>query len=458
MPQSPQKAYDAREMPPPSMRGSKDAASISRILPIILLYSLIIPAGINFTFGTVLLYPFRIILLISMPIVAMEMARTRLRPMLADYLVLIAAGWLFIATIYNLGFGNGIESASREAIDFAMGYFVARACIRSGQDVVRLLWWFLPGFLFIAAIFAFESISHKLVLFPLFPHFTKTVDSISQVRLGLMRARGPFPHPIHGGLFLASFLPLYFVLAGRAKKRLAGILAACTAFFSLSSAAILALLLSIALTAYAWLASRLYGRINWFNLLIPLVTILVLLELVTESGVVKLIIRYFSISPGTGYYRLLIWEYGSEAVRAKPLFGVAYGGYERVGWMRTGSVDNHWLALAIRFGIVVPVVLLGAVVMAMWNLSKARKWCHPQDRWITHGLTITLFATSACLWTVFAWLQVQVWFMMLIGMSVSLSQTLVAQAAFARRLSMRGTPRSGIGTVQPADQRMRPLQ
>lgn len=425
--------------PPVFVPGRLPTSALHRYLPIVLLYSLIIPAGISFSIGTVVLFPFRLLLLLSMPFVIMELVRGRVKWVWADTCVLLAALWIFASLLLNRGTGEGLESGAREAIDFAVGYFVARAYIRSGNDVARLLKAFLPGFLFIAAILAFESITHKLVLYPLFQYNVKYAEVLNQQRLGLLRAWGPFPHPIHGGLFMAMFLPLYYVTEARSGRRWTGVLASCAGFFSLSSAAILALLLAAGLTFYIWISARVFRRVNWLYLLVPFAAILSVLEFVTQSGVVKLIIRYFSISPGTGYYRLLIWEYGTASVWSHPWIGIGYAGYERVVWMRSGSVDNHWLALAMRFGLPVSVFLVVAMVLALWHLSSARRlaFVTPRDRWFSHGLTISIVATSACLLTVFAWLQVQVWYMMLLGIAVALSQSMTRQSAFAVRSRMQ---------------------
>lgn len=422
--------------PPVFVPGHLPTSALHRYLPIVLLYSLIIPAGISFSIGTVVLFPFRLLLLLSMPFVAMELVRGRVKWVWADTCVLLAALWIFGTLLLHRGLSNGIESGTREAVDFAMGYFVARAYIRSGNDVARLFKAFLPGFLLVAAILAFESISHRLVIYPFFAYNVKYEGVLNQYRLGLLRAWGPFPHPIHGGLFMATFLPLYFFSEVQVQRRWAGVLASLAGFFSISSAAILALMLTAALTMYAWLSARIFRRINWMYLLTPILATLALLEFVTQSGVMKLIIRYFSISPGTGYYRLLIWEYGTASVRANPWFGIGYNDYERIFWMRSGSVDNHWLGLAIRFGFPVSLFLAAAAGLALIYLARARRlaFVNVRDRWLTHGITISIAATSACLLTVFAWLQVQAWYMMLLGIAVGLAESMKRQAVHTARV------------------------
>ena len=103
------------------------------------------------------------------------------------------------------------------------------------------------------------------------------------IRLGLFRAPGPFPHPILAGVFLASFLPLYVLGGVRGWPKIAGIVAAVCSFFTLSSAALLGLVVGGALLAYNWLSERV-TNLTWRLFFVVTGVLVFVAETATGSG------------------------------------------------------------------------------------------------------------------------------------------------------------------------------
>jgi len=241
----------------------------------------------------------------------------------------------------------------------------------------------------------------------------------ADIRYGLMRATGPFSHPILAGVFFAGLMPLYYFSPLRGWPRLVGLASGVGAIFTLSSSAFLGIFIFIVLAVYDWLQKRV-SFLNWPVFLAATAAVLAALQVVTKSGLIAVLIRY-TVNPATGYYRLLIWEYGSRSVAKHPLFGIGYEPFEKLKWM-TDSIDTIWLAIAVRNGLPPALLLGGAVVLAIVGLALFVSRSVTSDGRICLGIAITLTIFFVLGFTVSFFGGMLIWFVILIGVGTTFGQ------------------------------------
>jgi O-antigen ligase len=184
---------------------------------------------------------------------------------------------------------------------------------------------------------------------------------------------------------MIGFLPLYYFSGLRSWPFIAGVLIALTGFFSLSSAAFLALILAFGLIAIYHLKAYI-PKVSWWTISGLLILLVWTLHMVSQSGIIWVIAR-LTLTPNTALYRILIWEKGSVSVAKHPWFGIGYRQWERPAWMGE-SVDAHFLLLAMRHGLVVPIVLMAAIIYGIIRLGTVIPYLQPKDRTFCIGINI----------------------------------------------------------------------
>lgn len=373
---------------------------------------------------------FRIGLLLFVPFIFARMVGARTRPILADWMIILSVAWGLISFCLIYGFGNGLVRGSGIVIDFAGAYVLGRLAIDSPQALRRVLILISPGLLFAGTIMMIESISGQLIYRPFFADlfggatFYEGGEAVGlmefeeEIRLGLARGYGPFAHPILGGVMLTSMLPLYWKSGLRSWPKWIGIAAAVMGLFSVSSAAILTFALGVILIAADW-GKRYVRGIGWPMVAAFVGAVCIAVEGLSNRGIGGLIAQ-FTLNPQTAYYRLLIWEYGSQSVLNHPWIGIGYNPWERPAWMSL-SVDQHFLSLAMRNGIPFALLQLGAMLVTTIGTGMRAAISGFRDREVFVGLNFTLILILFASLTVMLFGESNVLFMMLVGIAASYS-------------------------------------
>jgi len=399
---------------------------------------LLLPAQFVLDVGGLVLPAYRIFLLGAVFYIGAEFIKGRLRR-LPDFLVLGAAVWITVALIITTGVDRAASGAGAQFIDIALSYLFARCAFRELRDLRTFLVLMAPGIMVAGAILMVEAVLGQYFVQQFASSITGRAQTVyasaSSVRLGLLRGTGPFPHPILAGLFLSSFLSLYFLSGLRGWPRIAGALGSVLAFFSISSAALLALVVTGVFLTYDWLITKI-RNLTW-RLFIFFGTLFVFVaEFATNSGTIGLILRFAALNSGSAFYRTLIWRFGTQSVAKHPWFGVGFNEWERLPWMNS-SVDNYWLLLAIQYGLLPPVLLLVAVAIAVFGLAVRQSAHHPVDATLMRGLAIAVSVATLAAFSVAIWLSMQVWFFMLLGIAVSLRTAAPRSVLPPRTLAMQ---------------------
>lgn len=417
---------------PPTLSGSSGGLHAGVFLAVVLGYVMLLPPQFNVVIGGSVIPPYRFFLIASALYIVGSLSRQLWRLMLVDYLMLFAILWTSLAFYLNSDFEDFVTATVAQASDVGLSYFFARAAFRSIRDFRIFLLMMAPGFALIATILAVESITRTHFLQP----FTQSIlgtgggYTFIDIRRGLMRAAGPFAHPILAGVVMASLLSLYWFSGLRRWPRWIGTGAAIGSFFTVSSAALLGLVLGTGMIAFNWMTERL-TNLTWKLFFMISGIVFLATELGTQSGTFNLLVRYASLNTVSSYYRTLIWKYGSMNVERNPWFGIGYGDWDRPYWM-TRSIDNYWLLQAIQFGIIPPLVYLIVIIMAVVGLSRRSARENLVDQRTLRGIAISMAVMALGALSVSVWLSAQVWFHLLMGISVSMAYgfaTLPKQAA-----------------------------
>lgn len=382
--------------------GASSSGRLLALIPLLLVFYsfLLLPPEVEVTVYGVNLPSYRMALLaMTVPALWMLLKEKMGATSPIDIAVTIIAFWIVLSFTMIYGFESGIVRGAGIMIDTALPYVIARACVKTMDDLRYFLLLCLPGLLFAGGVLALESLSGRLLLRPAFASVFGSISAFSggeasgsliikdEYRLGLLRAYGPFPHPILAGIAMVGFLPLYYFSGLRGWPYVLGIVAALTGFFALSSAAFLALIVAVgAILIYH--VKPYIPKISWWTISAMLVLMLWSVHMVSKNGIIPVISR-LTLTPATADYRTLIWEFGSISVANNPWFGIGYRQWERLSWMGE-SVDAHFLLLAMRHGLVVPVLLLIAMTYGMIRLGIITPFLTARDRSFAIGLNISL--------------------------------------------------------------------
>jgi O-antigen ligase len=375
---------------------------LRQLFPIVaVFYSfLILPPEVEFAVFGVNLTSYRIALIaMSVPGLWMTLRSATRSFSPIDLAIAAIAFWIMLSFTIIYGFESGLVRGAGITIDTVLPYFVARACVKSLDDIRYFLILCVPGLAFVGSVLALESLSGRLLMRPAFASVfgainvyaggeaTGSLEITNEYRLGLLRAYGPFAHPILAGISMAGFLPLYYFSGLRSWPFLIGLASAATGFFGLSSAAFLALILAFgAILIYHSKAH--IPKLSWWTISCLLGLLTVALHMASQNGLISVISR-LTLTPHTAEYRTLIWEYGSVSVTKYPWFGIGYRQWERLAWMGE-SVDAHFLLLGMRHGLLVPILLLIAMVYGMIRLGLVIPYLSRRDRAFAIGINVTM--------------------------------------------------------------------
>lgn len=393
--------------------------------PILLLIaSLIWPASLAFQAGTISLTFYKIALLILFFVTLAELMRRPIKFHAADYLIFLFSIIQAIVLVYHHGLTQpfvaysylnpimsvGWENAGNNGLVFLVPYFTARAFIRTPHQLAATLRFLIMIVIGLSAFAWIESITGFSILRGI------QLSGIHQ-RLGLDRAAGPFPHPILWGIFAASSLA--FVLAQISTKwtlptrSALFVLLLGAVFTSLSSVAFVSVIIQLALIGWLILTPKLAGR--WLYVAAAALVLYLYVDIFANRSPLAVFFSYATLNPYTGYYRMLIWEFGMPNFLASPLVGIGFHDWVRPGWMNA-SVDSFWLVIMLRYGLAGLLPLTIAIFSILLKLSKTAK---TEAARLPVGMATALIFVLVSMiiggFTVHLWAQSLIVFMFLLG-------------------------------------------
>jgi len=304
---------------------------------------------------------------------------------------------MFLSFIINHG-AQGVEPAVIVAIETLLPYLMIRVYVVGEEQILKVIKAYLITILFLPLF----TIPENMYGFSLFNEVFGTVIQGEQ-RLGLYRAQGPFDHPI----LLAIYCGVSLVLAetlpefGKVKK---GIIITAT-LSALSSIGFILLGLQIGV-----LKLRKHFNLSIKQYLIIALAGYVLVEIVANSSALSIVFRYLTLNPQTGYFRMMIWDYGLDNVFNNPWFGLGFSDWVRPSWMPP-SIDSFWLLVSVRHGVPVFLFLLLISLTVFKGVNKNKE--------ISVYLAISFFVFCIGGLTVHFWNSAYILFFIILGLNVN---------------------------------------
>lgn len=387
---APDPPFATRVRPPPADR-----------LPIITaLFIVALVTPLTVLVGPIALSPTRLVLLVSFAPGLWFLLSGRAGPLVAtDALFLAFICWFAAAMVLHHGSAQ-VERAGQNALDLLGAYLLARVTIttrRRFDQMIRVLTLVLSLMLPFAAV---EAVSGQQPLNQLLNHLpglTATERAETRPRLGLHRAQVSFDHPILFGVISSSLI----LMAGlrRCRGRVPALILA--AGLSLSSAALLQVAMHLALIGWAHVWRGVRAR--WWLLFGLCVLGYGVVDLASDRSPFRVLVSYATLNSGSGYHRLLIWEYGLQNVLANPLFGIGLNEWTRPAWLHSNSVDSFWLLVAMWCGLPGLALLIAGIAASLVRairvpLVEGSQVASCRLAWVLTIVTLCLSVATVHVW------------------------------------------------------------
>lgn len=410
-----------REGVPPRPRSQGWAAYVRLIPVVVLMLGVLAPPEVRINIVGQNIYAYRIAYFLFLPWVFFALLKGQLRYKLNDLLIVMAGAWIVLAMVVVYGAARGIPSGVAVALDLIFPFLIARLSIRDMQDFRRLLILLAPIVFLVAITLPIEAITNnRFIRDTSIAIFGRNADIPFEIkndtRLGMLRAMGPFSHPIMAGLFFCILLPLYYFAKIRGWPMVIGMLSGFVSLFTFSSAAMIGVIVFVVVAIYDYLC-KIVQFLTWPLFNVALIALLFCLQVLSQNGLLAVLIR-FTFNPQSGYYRLLIWEYGSASVQRHPWFGIGLEGFERLAWMHE-SVDAFWLAMAMRSGLPASLLLVLATMLAIIGLGSRISRTVGANKATAIGLTVAMALFFILGFTVSFFGGLFIWFAIVLGIATT---------------------------------------
>ncbi len=377
-------------------------------LPVVL-YLVAIAVPIAFYAGPLYMTTLRLLLLVMIVPLTIRLVLGHFGRILpTDILFFLHIAWAGVAIAVNSPAQLVLHIGSN-GIEFLGGYVLARAYIRSAEDFTALC----RGIIFVTlcslpfAILETRS-GHPMIVewIRSIPGLTSVVPVDIEKRMGLERVQVMFAHPIHYGLFASVAFSMAFVgmkgLYGTGTRWLISAAVALCVFLSLSSGALLALVLQLALIFWAFALRNVQRR--WLILLGLFAVLYVAIDVFSTRTPLRVFMSYATFSAHNAYWRSIIFDWGIINVQSNPLFGIGLRNWVRPHFMNSASVDNFWLLMTMRYGIPGFALLAAGYILGMFQVGRRDFNASPlllqlRRVWMFTFLGLTFTLATVHIWT-----------------------------------------------------------
>ncbi len=398
------------------------------IIPALFILSILIPTDISFFLGSLRLTPYRVVLLLTFLPAAWSVYGKK--PIASDWLMLGFVSWAIVSLAKIHGPEVALESGGIFAVEGLGPYLIARAYIKTPGEfrgVVRMLVWSVLALL---PFVLFESVTGRhLIRDTSTAMMGKGFYSPINTRYGFHRAFGPFDHPIHLGVFAASIVGIAWNSASRARDsvtytrvgRTLGVMT--TAMASFSSGAMAAI--STQFLIFGWERFSRGIQQRWKMMTAIMIAGYIMIDALSNRSGATVILARLTFSASTAYGRIQIFDWGfHKNVLVHPIFGIGFNEWVRPSWMVSGSVDNFWLVIAMRYGLPAFFCLALASLLMLIRAGKSARRLGPIGGMPAMGWIVSFVAVIVAGATVHFWNALFTYFAFMLGLGACLTSTL----------------------------------
>ena len=390
----------------------------AKLSPLVILYIAAVALPVRYSIGSLQMTGLRTFLaLVFIPVLISYCRNRPQKGLSTDLLFMLFVGWSLVAFAQTSP-AHALENTGVLALELLGGFLIARQFVRTADQfraTIKLI--FITVLLSLPLAIA-ESITGQpplIALVDAIPGLTSVAPISIEPRLGLERAQVLFAHPIHYGLFASTLTALTFVgMAGqwtRSARTLALGISIFASFLALSSGAFLSVLLQVFLILWTLVFPRWDKR--WLFLAGLCVVAYISIDLISNRTPVRVFFSYATFSVHNAYWRGIIFEWGMLNVWQNPIFGIGLNDWVRPNFMRSGSMDNFWLVVAVRYGL--PGFTIFAAAYALGLIRVIFTALPPELRAMRRAWVICFTGLTFTLCTVHVWTSIYSFVFFLFG-------------------------------------------
>ncbi|WP_353475853.1 O-antigen ligase family protein (plasmid) [Salipiger sp. H15] len=392
------------------------AGAVPRALPVSVSWFLVsLFVAFQLSLGPLKLSASRTLLLVLIVPLTLKLLRGAAgRLLVTDVAMISLCIWVFLSMFVRHGLREAIEFSGINAIETLGAYFLGRCMIRDPDSFAAMVRFMFGIVVFLTPFALLETLTGYNLLLHLTNAILPSQPEVPPLwRMGLERVQATLDHPIHFGICIGAFVALTFRVLGYGQPAAlrygrAG-LVAFVAFLSLSSGALIAMMLQVLLFIWSAIANPIRDR---WKLLALIVTCLVVFELST-GFFLNLVISKIAFNPDTAFNRTRIFGFALANIEGSPLFGIGLDEWVNLPGM-SDSVDMFWMLLALRHGIPAGLMMLVGFLWLPLTLM-TRDIPDPRVSAYREGYIVTLTALFLALWTVHVWREAYVLVIFLLG-------------------------------------------
>lgn len=399
-------------------------APLKSLLPLpVALYLLIVIMPVRFNVGPLLLTGLRLYLILLILPLFFRLLSGRMGGLFAiDIFFILHIIWMTIALYVNNP-DMAVTQFGSVGVEFLGGYLLGRAYITTPEAFSALCRWVV---MIVACTLPFaiaESITGRPVIIEAIqkiPGVFSVGDTNNPPRMGLERAQVVFAHPIHYGLFCSIALSLAFVaLRGQIstfQRYVLACIVSVAGFLALSSGALIAMILQFYLILWASLLDKIKWR--WWLLLGLAIFSYIVIDILSNRTPVQVFFTYATFSAHNAYWRGIIFEWGMKNVWSNPIFGIGMNDWIRPWYMFSGSMDNFWLVMAVRYGILGFLLIAAGFALGVFQVMRRNFDTDPMLLNFRRAWVFTFFGLSFVLSTVHVWTNIYSFVFFLFGAGI----------------------------------------
>lgn len=390
-----------------------DTATTRRLPKAVLLYLIVVMTPLFFNLGPLTMTPLRSVLFVMVPILLGQLFSGRLGRIFAtDILFILHLAWGAVALAVNNP-DQVVQQIGSVGIEFIGGYLVGRAYIRTRADFIALCKTVGVLVVIMLPFAVYETLTGNPIIITALnkiPGLRAVGNVAAEKRMGLERVQGVFTNPIHFGLFCSSTFALTLValkdVLPTLRRLATGAAVAGCVFFSLSSGALLPIIMQSFLIIWAASFRKFNFDRPWTALLILAAIFYVVIDILSNRTPLEVFFSYATFSSHNAYWRGIIFQWGMKSVWAHPLTGIGLNDWVRPWFMHSGSMDNFWLVMTVRYGIPGFLLLASGYLLGVWGVARRRFAADPALSQLRQAWMFTIVGLTFTLCTVHIWTSI----------------------------------------------------
>lgn len=415
------------------------AASSSMVLLAFFITLMVIPgsfsiAGINLT-----LYKL-ILLALFVPLSLRWLSGQEGPVTTVDILILAHIIWAGIAILIVHGTSRMFFVAASSTTTFG-SYLIGRMMVRSAMDFRMFFKYFMIGLVLVAPFALIEFLTNKNLLTVIFGKVFSISGNETAAggrRLGFIRARGAFEHPILLGLFSGIGLGsvVYVFRESILRQWAAGLFVVFMVFTSISTGPFIGV--AVQLLLIIWDRSLRFISRRWLILAVLVALGTLFLVFGSQLDIKEFVLNNLALDVHSAAGRFDILRYGLLEIARQPFFGIGFNEWTRPFW-KSASFDSYWLGVAMRYGLPTLLFLLGGIGWSCMRIM-ARTGLTETEKAYRTGYLISMAGVLVVLASVHIWGATEIFIMTFIGAGswFYTSPEITERAEAERRRRMRG--------------------